>query len=131
MMRFFRTSNFLEKTIKNWMKAFSERIKILWSDWKIKWEELNWKYNRIDNTNLYAYKFFSKFPNIETVKFPTRWRSSMEKLNFITEVIEKDIDPFDFVTATTSLDRQNYDFTHLFWEDDWFRNLLIKVYDKK
>lgn len=122
--------NFLEDSIKYWMKEFSSKVKLSTAA-KIDAEETNGKYNRNDNVNLYVYEFFHAFPNIETVKFPTRWRSSVDKLELITDLIESWKDPFDYIDSTSSLDRQNYDFTHLFWKDDWFKNLLIKTYDKQ
>jgi len=122
---------FLEDSIKYWMQVFSNNLKDLGSESKIEAKEVNWKYNRTDNVNLYAYDFFHKFNNIETVKFPTRWRSWADKLNFITDMIESKRNPSDFIDATSSLDRQNYDFTYLFWDDNWFRQVLQNTYDKQ
>jgi len=53
------------------MKAFYESVKTL-GEPKLKALETALFYAKSENLNLYSYLFFSKFPNIETVKFPTR-----------------------------------------------------------
>lgn len=127
---FTELQSFLEDSIKNWMAVFTAKVRGT-SASKIEAEETNGKYNRTDNVNLFAYKFFHKFPNIETVKFPTRWRNWAVKLNMITDLIEHDKDPKDYLDETISLDRQNYDFSYLFGKDEWFRDLLKEIYAKE
>jgi hypothetical protein len=53
----------------------------------LKAEELRDFYARSDNLNLYSYLFFSKFSNIETVKFPTRGRNYNSKIKVISDVV--------------------------------------------
>ena len=85
-------------------------------------------YSRSDNLNLYTYLFFSKFPNIETVKFPTRWRNNNEKLNLITSIVNsKNIDN-SYFDRGISIERAHYDLTYLFWEKLWFRKMLKEFY---
>jgi hypothetical protein len=52
--------------------------------------ELSSFYAKSDNLNLYSYLFFSKFKNIETVKFPTRGRAYNDKIKMITDVVENE-----------------------------------------
>ena len=77
----------LEDSVKSGMKYLMEKTKRVGWDAKLKAEELAKFYARSDNLNLYTYLFFSKFKNIETVKFPTRWRNYNEKLAILEEVV--------------------------------------------
>ena len=115
----------LEQSIQSWMKHNLEKIKSVWWTAKLKAEELASFYAKGDNLNLYTYLFFSKFPNIETVKFPTRGRNYNEKLKVITQVVEAwELNTSDHFTRDLSIERAHYDLTYLFWEKLWFRELL-------
>jgi hypothetical protein len=84
-------------------------------------------YARGDNLNLYTYLFFSKFTNIETVKFPTRWRNYNEKMKVIEDVLDKwEIDN-KYLERAISIERAHYDLTYLFWDKLWFRELLKNI----
>lgn len=116
----------LEKSVKSWMKYLMEKTKKIGWNAKLKAEELAKFYARSDNLNLYTYLFFSKFKNIETVKFPTRWRNYNEKLAILEEVVNsKKIDE-KFIDRGISLERTHYDLTYLFWEKFWFRKMIEK-----
>ena len=116
----------LEKSVKSWMKYLTEKTKKIGWNAKLKAEELVKFYARSDNLNLYTYLFFSKFKNIETVKFPTRWRNYNEKLAILEEVVNsKKIDE-KFIDRGISLERTHYDLTYLFWEKLWFRKMIEK-----
>jgi len=114
----------IENSIKSWIQHLTKKSKDIWWSAKLRAFELWTFYSRSDNLNLYTYLFFSKFPNIETVKFPTRWRSSSEKLKLISEIVEnKKIDK-DILDRWISIERAHYDLTYLFWDKLWFRNML-------
>jgi len=80
--------NEIEKSVKSWIKYLTSKTKELWGVPKLKALELWSFYARWDNLNLYTYLFFSKFKNIETVKFPTRWRNYSEKIKIIEDVLK-------------------------------------------
>jgi hypothetical protein len=117
--------NELEKSIKSWIKYNMNKQKELWWITKLKALEIANFYSRTDNLNLYTYLFFSKFKNIDTVKFPTRWRNYNEKLQIITDVINKwKLDKEKYLDRWISIERTHYDLTYLFWDKLWFRALL-------
>ncbi len=116
--------NEIESSIKTWMTHHIEQSKKLWGETLLKAKELASLYSKSDNLNLYSYLFFSKFSNIETVKFPTRWRNHNDKLNLITEVVEKQKIPDWVIDRWVSIERAHYDLTYLFWDKLWFRNML-------
>ena len=114
----------LENSIKTWMSYNIEKSKEVWWEAKLKAIELANFYWKGDNLNLYSYLFFSKFSNIETVKFPTRWRNYNEKIKVITDVVEKwEIDK-SMLDRWISIERTHYDLTYLFWDKLWFREML-------
>ncbi|RKW22425.1 hypothetical protein D8B46_05350 [Candidatus Gracilibacteria bacterium] len=116
----------LEKSVKSGMKYLMEKTKKIGGNAKLKAEELAKFYARSDNLNLYTYLFFSKFKNIETVKFPTRGRNYNEKLAILEEVVNsKKIDE-KFIDRGISLERTHYDLTYLFGEKLWFRKMIEK-----
>lgn len=124
MIAFLELEKEIEHSIKSGMKYLSEKSKNIWWSAKLKAYELWSFYWKTDNLNLYSYLFFSKFPNIETVKFPTRWRNHNEKLKIIEDVVtEKKVDS-KFIDRWVNIERAHYDLTHLFWDKLWFRNLL-------
>mgnify|MGYP003684888795 FL=1 len=115
----------LEQSIQSGMKHNLDKIKSVWGTAKLKAEELASFYSKWDNLNLYTYLFFSKFPNIETVKFPTRGRNYNEKLQTITQVVVAwELNKSEHFTRDLSIERAHYDLTYLFWEKLWFREML-------
>lgn len=114
----------LEKSIKTWMEYFFQKVKSIWWEPKLKALETWLFYAKADNLNLYSYLFFSKFPNIETVKFPTRWRNYNEKIKIIEETVNKKEVKKEYIDRSISIERTHYDLTHLFWEKLWFREML-------
>lgn len=120
--------NEIEQSIKTGIKYLTKKSKDLWGLPKLKALELWTFYSRWDNLNLYSYLFFDKFKNIETVKFPTRWRNYNEKLNIITDVLKKwKLDNEKYLDRWISLERTHYDLTYLFWDKLWFRGLLKNI----
>lgn len=117
----------LEKSIKTWMEYFSNKMKELSGEPKLVALEKALFYGKSDNLNLYSYLFFSKFKNIETVKFPTRWRNYNEKLNMITEVVNSWKVPKNVLDRWISIERTHYDLTYLFWEKLWFRKIIWQI----
>ena len=119
----------LEDSVKSGMKYLMEKTKRVGWDAKLKAEELAKFYARSDNLNLYTYLFFSKFKNIETVKFPTRWRNYNEKLAILEEVVNSAKVDEKYLDRGISLERAHYDLTYLFWEKLWFRKMLENFLD--
>ena len=119
----------LEDSVKSGMKYLMEKTKRVGWDAKLKAEELAKFYARSDNLNLYTYLFFSKFKNIETVKFPTRWRNYNEKLAILEEVVNSAKVDEKYLYRGISLERAHYDLTYLFWEKLWFRKMLKDFVD--
>ena len=114
----------IEQSVQSGIKYLTNKTKELWGMPKLKAMELWNFYARWDNLNLYTYLFFSKFPNIETVKFPTRWRNYNEKMKVIEEVLNKwEVDK-KYLDRAVSIERAHYDLTYLFWDKLWFREML-------
>lgn len=114
----------LEKSIKTGMQYFFSKIKQVWWEPKLKALETGLFYAKWDNLNLYSYLFFSKFSNIETVKFPTRGRSYNEKIKTIAETVDAWEVNQNYIERWVSIERSHYDLTYLFGEKLWFRNML-------
>jgi hypothetical protein len=114
----------LEKSIKTWMKYFFDKVKTIGWEPKLKALETRLFYAKWDNLNLYSYLFFSRFPNIETVKFPTRGRNYNEKIKVIEDVIDSGEVKKEYIDRSISLERAHYDLTYLFWDKLWFRKML-------
>lgn len=114
----------LEKSIQTGMKYFFESVKKLGWEPKLKALETGLFYAKWDHLNLYSYLFFSKFSNIETVKFPTRGRNYNEKIKTIAETVESGKVNEKYIDRNVSLERSHYDLTYLFWEKLWFRKML-------
>lgn len=118
----------LENSIRTGMQYNLEKAKKAGGEARVKAEELASFYAKWDNLNLYTYLFFSNFPNIETVKFPTRGRNYNEKIQTITEVVESwSLDYKKYFDRGISIERTHYDLTYLFGEKLWFRDLLKKI----
>lgn len=114
----------LEKSIKTWMEYFANKLKELSWEPKLKALERNLFYSKWDSLNLYSYLFFSKFKNIETVKFPTRWRNHNEKLKIIEEVVESWKIEEKYIDRWINIERTHYDLTYLFKDKLWFRKII-------
>jgi len=81
-------------------------------------------YNKSDLFNLYSYLFFDTIPNITTVKFPTRGRNYIEKLNTIKETLKT---KHPKINIESSPKRTHYDLKHLFDNDKkWFEKIRMK-----
>ncbi len=117
----------IEQSIQTGLKYLTSKTKELWGIPKVKAQELWNFYAKWDNLNLYTYLFFSQFKNIETVKFPTRWRNYNEKLKIIEEVVEKwEIDK-KYLDRWMSIERAHYDLSYLFGDKLWFREMLREM----
>jgi len=121
----------LEKSIQSWLEYNLKKQKELWGDAKLKSLELSSFYAKSDNLNLYSYLFFSKFKNIETVKFPTRGRAYNDKIKMITDVVENEGMNIDtYIDRWISLERVHYDLHYVFQgnlEKEnklWFREVV-------
>jgi hypothetical protein len=121
----------LEKELNHSMKTALEyhirKIKELWWEPKIRAEELKKLYSKWDNLNLYTYLFFSQFKNIDTVKFPTRWRDYNEKIKIIEDVIRTK-SPEKYLDRSISIERTHYDLTYLFGDKLRFRKMLEEMF---
>lgn len=122
-----KLKNELEKSVKTWIAYNLEQEQDLWWKNRIKAMETASFYWKNDILNMYSYLFFDKFKNIVTVKFPTRWRSSVEKLKIIKETINKWEVDSTLLNRSMSLKRTHYDLTHIFSDKLWFRKLLNKI----
>lgn len=116
----------LEKSIQTGIEYFFQKVKTIGGEPKLKALETGLFYSKWDNLNLYSYLFFSKFPNIETVKFPTRGRNYNEKIKIIQDTIQSWEVKNEYIDRSISIERTHYDLTYLFWEKLWFRNMLKK-----
>ena len=121
---------YIEKERKNSQKQYLQNIKeLVW--WKF-WVETKYKdnfYNRSDNLNLFSYIFFDNFENIDTVKFPTRWRNYLPKIQLIANCIENKNTLFDNLDLNISPERSHYDLKSLFDNNKfWFYDLRKKLY---
>ena len=116
----------LSASFKSYLDYHKQKIKQLWWEAKLKALELASYYSRSDNLNLYSYLFFSKISNIDTVKFPTRWRNYSEKIKLIDEVLNLGEIKDDLLDRTISTKRSHYDLSYLFEDKFWFRNMINK-----
>lgn len=116
----------LEKSIKSWIEYNLNKMHELGWTTKVKSEELAKFYWKNDNLNLYSYLFFSKFKNIVTVKFPTRWRSSISKLALIEDTLKDWKVDDNLLSRQISPKRTHYDLTPIFWDKLRFRKILSK-----
>lgn len=117
----------IEKSVKTGINHLMNKTKELWGMPKLKALELWNFYARWDNLNLYTYLFFSKFKNIETVKFPTRWRNYNEKIKIIEDVLKKWKVEEKYLDRWINIERAHYDLTYLFWDKLWFREILKEI----
>jgi len=117
----------IEQSVQSGIKYLMNKSKELWGMPKLKANELGSFYARWDNLNLYTYLFFSKFKNIETVKFPTRWRNYNEKMKVIEEVLKEWKINEKYLDRWINIERAHYDLTYLFWDKLWFREMLKEI----
>lgn len=116
----------LENQVKSGIAFNLKKEKELGWQTKIASIELASFYSKSDNLNLFSYLFFSKFKNIVTVKFPTRWRSSTSKLALIEETLKSWEVDNSLLSRQISIKRAHYDLTSIFWDKQRFRKLLKK-----
>ena len=114
----------IEKSIKSGLWFLKRQVQDMWWDGKLKAYELKNFYAKGDALNLYAYLFFSKFKNLETVKFPTRGRNYAEKIALIEKVLQEGSVSGDLIDRRISPERTHYDLTYLFADKLWFRKML-------
>ncbi|MCD5385155.1 U32 family peptidase [Candidatus Gracilibacteria bacterium] len=117
----------IENSVKTGIKYLSDKTKLIGGKAKLKALELGNFYARGDNLNLYTYLFFSKFKNIETVKFPTRGRNYNEKMKVIEETLKNGKIDKKYLDRGINIERAHYDLTYLFGDKLWFRDLLREI----
>jgi len=119
----------LDDTLSN-----EQKIEQLWDDyenifeaiWNILKQVEIWMLAKWDNLNLYSYLFFSQFPNIDTVKFPTRGRNYAGKIALIEKVLTEWKVDEKYIHRWVSIERAHYDLEYLFWDKLWFRKMMNK-----
>lgn len=117
----------LNNSFKSYIKYNSQKVKDIWWEAKLKALELQKFYSKWDNLNLYNYLFFSEIPNVDTVKFPTRWRNYSEKIKLIEEILQKWKIDEKYIDRGISLERTHYDLNYLFNEKNWFRKKIEEL----
>jgi len=124
--------SYLQKEEREGKKQYLKNLQAF-VGWKF-WVEAKYKdnfYNRADNLNLYSYVFFDKFKNIDTVKFPTRWRNYLPKIQLIDECVKNPDKILDYLDENISPERAHYSLKYLFENDKyWFYKLRQKLWDK-
>ncbi len=114
----------LDISVKTGIQFLMKKTKeIGWAP-KLRAEELASFYAKGDNLNLYSYLFFSQFPNIDTVKFPTRWRNYASKIALIEKTLEETQVDKELIHRWVSIERAHYDLEYLFWDKLWFRKMV-------
>jgi len=121
--------NYLEKEIKYWKKQYLENLKqFVGEKFGVEAKYKDNLYNRSDNLNLYSYVFFDKFENIDTVKFPTRWRNYLPKIQLIDECVQNPDKILEKLDLNCVPERAHYDLKYLFDGDKyWFYNLRNRI----
>jgi hypothetical protein len=117
----------LINSYKSYIKYNKQKIVEIGWEAKLKALELQNFYSKWDNLNLYNYLFFSDIPNVDTVKFPTRWRNYSEKIELIEQVLQEAKVDKKYIDRSISLERTHYDLTYLFEDKWWFREMLKKL----
>ncbi len=118
-----KLSEELQKSIKTWMQYLAQKTKAVWGFAKLKALELGTFYAKGDSLNLYNYLFFETL-QIDTVKFPTRWRDYAEKIEIIEKVLQKGKIDNRYIDRGINIERAHYDLTYLFEDKLWFRKML-------
>jgi len=114
----------LTNSFKSYIKFNKQKVQEIGWEAKLKALELQNFYSKWDNLNLYNYLFFSDIPNVDTVKFPTRWRNYSEKIQLIEQVLQSGKVDEKYIDRWISLERTHYDLTYLFEEKNWFREKI-------
>ncbi len=100
--------------------------------WAKFWVEAKYKddfYNRSDNLNLFSYVFFDKFKNLDTVKFPTRWRDYLPKIKLIDECVKNPDKIYEILSLNDIPERAHYDLKYLFNDNKyWFYEIRKKIH---
>jgi len=122
--------NELDNSFKSYIKFNISKAESIWWEAKLKALELANFYAKWDNLNLYSYLLFDKIPNIDTVKFPTRWRNYSEKIKLIEEVTKARKIDDSLLDRGISLERTHYDLSSLFDDKLWFRKMVNKKLEK-
>gem|GEM_PF-322045 len=112
----------LQFSIQTGMTYFFEQVKQKGGEARLHAHERQIIYAKGDDLNLYTYLFFSQFPNIDTVKFPTRGRNYYEKIQTIAQTLRDG--KVTNLSRGVSIERAHYDLTYLFGEKLWFRQML-------
>ena len=123
--------DYLEKEISLWKQSYKKLLQeLVWDKFWVLAKLKDNFYNRADNLNLYNYLYFSKIPNIETVKFPTRWRDYQKKLNLIKETIQKNWENIlDNLDLTCSFQRAHYELSEVFnWNKKRFYDIRKQLH---
>ncbi len=118
----------LTNSFKSYMQFNKQKIQEIGWEAKLKALELQNFYAKWDNLNLYNYLFFSEIPNVDTVKFPTRWRNYAEKIELIEKVLQEWKVEEKYLNRWMSLERTHYDLTYLFKNKNWFNDKIQKFY---
>jgi len=121
--------DYLLKEEKAWKKQYMENLKeFVWWKFGIETKYKDNFYNRADNLNLYSYIFFDKFENIDTVKFPTRWRNYLPKIKLIDECVQNQEKILEHLDMNVSPERAHYSLKYLFGNDKfWFYDLRKRL----
>lgn len=117
----------IETSIKTGLEFLKKQSQEIWWYEKLKAYEVGSFYAKWDLLNLYAYLFFSKFKNLDTVKFPTRGRDYAEKIALIERVLQEWNVALELIDRRVSPERAHYDLTYLFWDTLWFRKLFTNT----
>ena len=122
--------DYLQKEEKAWKKQYMENLKeFVWWKFGIETKYKDNFYNRADNLNLYSYVFFDKFENIDTVKFPTRWRNYLPKIQLISECVQTPEKILEHLDLNISLERAHYSLKYLFGNNKfWFYELRKEIW---
>jgi len=122
--------NYLLNEQRAWLEQYKENLKELtWWKFGISAKYKDNFYNRADNLNLFSYVFFDKFKNIDTVKFPTRWRNYLPKLQLIDECVKDKDKIFKNLDMNVSFERSHYNLKYLFDNNKfWFYDLRKKLH---
>jgi len=78
--------NILRELLEEWQKEYIKRLKKDLTEWQLESIKLDELYNRSNYLNLYTFEFFMGFKNINTLKFPTRWRDYIEVLTHLKKI---------------------------------------------
>ena len=117
----------IEASIRSGIQFMKQEIHKIGGEAKLKAYELKNLYSKWDALNLYCYLFFSKFKNLDTVKFPTRGRNYAEKIALIEQVLKAGEVSSELIDRRISPERTHYDLTYLFQDKLWFRKLVEKM----